>query len=86
MGELPRIKISELTDIKEEEKDCSVCKDTFNTEEIVVKMPCKHLFHEDCIVPWLKMHNSCPTCRHELPTDDMDYENRRASGQSTNPV
>eukprot|EP01017_Pseudomicrothorax_dubius_P026042 TRINITY_DN2876_c0_g1_i12.p1 TRINITY_DN2876_c0_g1~~TRINITY_DN2876_c0_g1_i12.p1 ORF type:complete len:191 (+),score=31.09 TRINITY_DN2876_c0_g1_i12:60-575(+) len=59
--------------------DCSVCKDEFNEEEPVRKMPCEHLFHNDCLVPWLKSHNSCPTCRFELPTDDQDYENLKAS-------
>ncbi|KAF1789307.1 Zinc finger, RING/FYVE/PHD-type [Phytophthora cactorum] len=30
---------------------------------------CCHQFHERCIEPWLKMHSTCPTCRHQLPTD-----------------
>jgi E3 ubiquitin-protein ligase RNF115/126 len=53
---------------------CSVCKDDFNEKEVVLNLPCKHYFHCDCILPWLKEHNSCPTCRDELPTDDKDYE------------
>ena len=57
--------------------ECSVCKEEFTLIEKVKKLPCKHYFHEDCLRPWLEQRNSCPTCRHELPTDDPEYEKRK---------
>jgi len=60
---------------------CAVCKDEFSLHSEAIKLPCKHYFHHDCIYPWLGMHNTCPLCRHELPTLDIDYEESRAERQ-----
>ncbi|CAM0912283.1 unnamed protein product [Alopecurus aequalis] len=58
---------------------CAVCMDDFQLGAAAKQLPCKHVFHKDCILPWLELHSSCPVCRHELPTDDPDYDNRQAS-------
>jgi len=54
------------------QKDCAVCKDQFNIdsedaeEQIVVTLPCKHPYHQSCIMPWLKSSGTCPVCRYQL--------------------
>jgi hypothetical protein len=55
-------------DSDESEKECSVCQELFELDSTCLKLPCTHCFHKDCIVPWLKDHNTCPVCRKELPT------------------
>lgn len=65
----------------EANEGCSVCKDDYTADEKVLQLPCQHLFHTECCLPWLKQHNSCPTCRYELPTDDPLYEAQRQQRQ-----
>lgn len=78
---LPVVKISEEL-LASDSSQCAVCKDKFDLGEEAKQMPCKHIYHSDCIVPWLELHNSCPVCRYELPTDDPDYEQRTREGSA----
>jgi E3 ubiquitin-protein ligase RNF115/126 len=75
--ELKKEKIEKSNFEKFQSIDCSVCKENYKIEEEITTMPCTHVFHTDCLLPWLNLHNSCPVCRYELKTDDPDYENRK---------
>lgn len=58
---------------------CPVCMHDLQLQEQVQQLPCdpKHVFHVECLQPWLQQDNSCPVCRRELPTDDHVYEARK---------
>uniref|UniRef100_A0A7C8YEW2 RING-type domain-containing protein n=1 Tax=Opuntia streptacantha TaxID=393608 RepID=A0A7C8YEW2_OPUST len=49
--------------LDEEGKSCAVCLEDFEAREEVMLTPCNHMFHEECIVPWVKSHGQCPVCR-----------------------
>ncbi|GAB2209612.1 hypothetical protein Droror1_Dr00026830 [Drosera rotundifolia] len=55
---------------------CAVCKDEMGIGEVVRELPCCHRYHGECILPWLGIRNTCPVCRFELPTDDVEHEQR----------
>ncbi|XP_064550048.1 E3 ubiquitin-protein ligase Iruka [Drosophila montana] len=68
INEIPNVKIS--AEEVERKMQCSVCWDDFKLDESVRKLPCSHLYHENCIVPWLNLHSTCPICRKSLANDD----------------
>lgn len=68
----------------EESLQCSVCLEDFEMATKAKQMPCKHKFHEDCILPWLELHSSCPVCRYQLPWDESEAGNSNGSGRSSN--
>ncbi|KAL2328026.1 hypothetical protein Fmac_021453 [Flemingia macrophylla] len=47
----------------EDGKSCAICLEDFESNEKVMLTPCNHMFHEDCIVPWLTSKGQCPVCR-----------------------
>ncbi|KZV47071.1 hypothetical protein F511_33924 [Dorcoceras hygrometricum] len=59
---------------------CAVCIEAFSIGSEAREMPCKHIYHSECILPWLSLRNSCPVCRYQLPTDGHDSSPGNAVG------
>eukprot|EP00039_Didymoeca_costata_P029942 m.27156 g.27156 ORF g.27156 m.27156 type:complete len:173 (+) comp7868_c0_seq2:93-611(+) len=64
-----------------EHAQCPVCMVPLEEEDIIVALSCDHIFHPDCVVPWLQKRNNCPVCRQEFPTDDPSYEAKKKESQ-----
>jgi len=64
--QIPR-KVIKENDIKDYQgKECNICMDNYNVDNIVVKLGCRHEFHKECIENWLcKEKISCPVCRKD---------------------
>jgi len=50
--------------------DCGICLCAMEKGEKIIPLPCQpnhnHVFHQECIEPWLRNHRTCPTCRGEF--------------------
>ena len=59
-----------LLNNEEIKKECAVCHENFTKELKGIKLNCRHIFHKDCILPWLEKQNTCPVCRDEMPIEE----------------
>jgi hypothetical protein len=50
----------------EEEPHCSICLCEYEAEEKLVCLPCKHVYHHDCLSSWCSNHTRCPLCNFDL--------------------
>ncbi|KAK9756208.1 hypothetical protein RND81_01G080900 [Saponaria officinalis] len=57
--------------------ECTICRVELGKERDVCELPCQHLFHWMCVLPWFSKRNTCPCCRFRLPTNDVYGELER---------
>ncbi|XP_061593712.1 E3 ubiquitin-protein ligase RNF126-like [Cololabis saira] len=65
--------------------ECPVCKEDYSVGENVRQLPCNHMFHNDCIVPWLEQHDTCPVCRKSLSGQNTATNPPELSGMNFAP-
>ncbi|WYZ46044.1 hypothetical protein EsH8_IX_000269 [Colletotrichum jinshuiense] len=66
--------------------ECTICIDDFSEGDDATVLPCKHWFHDQCVVMWLKEHNTCPICRTpiEQPSTSTGNNNNNNPSSSAN--
>uniref|UniRef100_A0A7N0UYR0 RING-type E3 ubiquitin transferase n=1 Tax=Kalanchoe fedtschenkoi TaxID=63787 RepID=A0A7N0UYR0_KALFE len=82
LSNMPRIVITKEHCEKRDDLTCAICKDSLFISAEVNQLPCSHIYHPFCILPWLRVRNSCPLCRYELPTDDLEYEDKKRANNN----
>ncbi|XP_038630767.1 E3 ubiquitin-protein ligase RNF128 isoform X1 [Scyliorhinus canicula] len=45
---------------------CAVCIDAYKPNDVVRILTCNHIFHKNCIDPWLLEHRTCPMCKCDI--------------------
>ena len=63
---------------------CSICIENIdlNKQNIkYIKFVCSHIYHTECVNPWVIKKNSCPNCRTIIKKDikNEDIENTNKS-------
>lgn len=51
--------------------ECAICLESFATLS-VVRTPCLHYFHEECLGKWCTTHVSCPLCKGLIGVPDSE--------------
>ncbi|KAG9454076.1 hypothetical protein H6P81_006980 [Aristolochia fimbriata] len=65
---IERLKSKTLISVEESEEKCAICLNKlFVADADATLMPCKHIFHQECIVEWLERSHMCPICRFKMP-------------------
>ena len=77
INNLKKIEVNENNINNYKNITCNICLDNFEIGNTLRILECNHEFHEECILTWLKSNNTCPICRHELESNDPNYERRK---------
>lgn len=70
-----------VDDADGEVMDCPICAECFKDEDrgegvppkVIIRTPCRHHYHKECLLRWCKNHLDCPICRTQIgELDDRD--------------
>ena len=64
---LPTTKLGKKLDNNNDiEFKCIICYEDYKEGDNITTLPCAHVFHFDCVKPWIFQHGNCPLCKFEI--------------------
>lgn len=54
---------------------CCICCDILLPDSVLLHLKCGHLFHEKCLLEWMKRSKTCPQCRKKTFKPSRVYPN-----------
>ncbi|XP_044510150.1 probable E3 ubiquitin-protein ligase XERICO [Mangifera indica] len=51
-------------------RECTICFEEFQFDVENVRLPCGHVYHQNCIAKWLEISHMCPLCRYQMPCSE----------------
>ena len=69
VSSLPVTIVDDPESLSENCRECSICLESFVREDRFKTLPCEHVFHHQCIDPWIRGRPCCPLCRCRLVRD-----------------
>ena len=60
-----KINVTQLDEF-ELDKECHICQNTETNNNIIKVNCCNNNYHKDCLIKWLNINKTCPTCRNEF--------------------
>ena len=64
INKLPKMKYASSS-----QENCSLCLSKFIKAEKIRKLPCNHIFHDQCAISWIincEKDNICPKCKNQI--------------------
>lgn len=67
---------------------CAICLENIRVQQVMITLPCKHEYHRQCILKWLKSTEAatCPCCKApalELPSETTVQERHARSQEAS---
>jgi len=67
------------------QRECCFCLEEYDEGAQIVKTPCKHLMHQECLGKWLTTSHFCPICRGDLEAPEEEDDDLEEGGDGRGP-